>query len=343
MTLGVGFLGAGPVTQAIHLPTLARLGPLFRVVHVMDVDPAVAAEVASRVGARSTTRVGDVLEDPGVDVVAVCSPPRVHTAQVEAACRAGVRGVLCEKPLATTIADAERIEAVTAATGVPVVVGAMHTFDPAWRWARTETMSWGDVHAVRSRIVNGPNARFEDAATEFLGRPPFPRFDLDTPEAVAAFLRHVILTLAIHDLPLVRHFAPIVDEVIHVDAVEPFGWLVLARGGDTTVELTGSKNATWKPDWTFEVVSADAHLLVEFPPSYVHAGAGVAAVTTRTGTRLMPPEDHNGYEGEWRRIAELARGVRTDPRDVQAAVDDLRYAVDLAEAAAARALTGRAA
>lgn len=140
-----------------------------------------------------------------------------------------------------------------------------------------------------------------------------------------------------------RHFAPTVDKVIHVDAIEPFGWLILARCGGTTVELTGSKNATWKPDWTLEVVSADAHLLVEFPPSYVHAGAGTAAVTTRTGTRLMPPEDHNGYEGEWRRVAELARGAGAVPHDVRAAVDDLRYAVELAEAAAARARAGRAA
>ena len=36
--IGVGFLGAGPVTQAIHLPTLARLTETFAVVHVNDID-----------------------------------------------------------------------------------------------------------------------------------------------------------------------------------------------------------------------------------------------------------------------------------------------------------------
>ena len=35
--LGVGFLGAGPVTQAIHLPTLARLTETVAVVHVNDI------------------------------------------------------------------------------------------------------------------------------------------------------------------------------------------------------------------------------------------------------------------------------------------------------------------
>ena len=46
--LGVGILGAGPVTQAIHLPTLARLPDKFRVIAVMDIDAQVASSVAAR-------------------------------------------------------------------------------------------------------------------------------------------------------------------------------------------------------------------------------------------------------------------------------------------------------
>ena len=49
--LGVGILGAGPVTQAIHLPTLARLPDKFRVTAVMDIDSQVASSVAARAGA----------------------------------------------------------------------------------------------------------------------------------------------------------------------------------------------------------------------------------------------------------------------------------------------------
>ena len=53
-TLGVGFVGAGPVTQAIHLPTLARLGDEFAIRHVTDVDPVVA--VAGRRSALDVDR-----------------------------------------------------------------------------------------------------------------------------------------------------------------------------------------------------------------------------------------------------------------------------------------------
>ena len=73
--LGVGIIGAGPVTQAIHLPTVATLGDRLQVVHIMDVNAEVGALVASRTGARSTTSVQTLLEDPEVDVVAICSPP----------------------------------------------------------------------------------------------------------------------------------------------------------------------------------------------------------------------------------------------------------------------------
>src|SRR3954452_11122799 len=94
-TLGVGIIGAGPVTQAIHLPTLARLRNDFSVVRIMDVDPAVAESVAARADAAWTTRVDEVLADPAVEIVAICSPHRFHAEQVIAACRAGKRAVLC--------------------------------------------------------------------------------------------------------------------------------------------------------------------------------------------------------------------------------------------------------
>lgn len=138
--LGVGFVGAGPVTQAIHLPTLARIPGLFRVAHVTDISAEIAASVAARVGARSSTALDTLLDDPAVDVVAICSPHAFHAAQVIATCRAGKKAVLCEKPFAMSAEEAEEIAAVSAETGVPIVVGAMHTFDPGWLAA---TAQWG--------------------------------------------------------------------------------------------------------------------------------------------------------------------------------------------------------
>ena len=62
---------------------------------------------------------------------------------------------------------------VSAQTGVPIVVGAMHVYDPGWIAVQQQ---WGDLgttaHTIRSSIVLPPNPRFEDFATEVISRPP---------------------------------------------------------------------------------------------------------------------------------------------------------------------------
>src|ERR1700712_3690156 len=207
--IGVGILGAGPVTQAIHLPTLARLTDTFRVAAIMDVDEDIARSVASRVGARPTTDMGSLLSDPEVEGVVICSPHQFHADQVIAACRAGKKAVLCEKPFATTSEQPEAIAAVATETGVPVLVGAMHTFDPGWLAAK---VNWGDLpetaNYIRSSIVLPPNPRFEDFATEVITRPAARQPDYDDPDVIAGMVNGGVLGLAIHDLPLVRTFLP---------------------------------------------------------------------------------------------------------------------------------------
>ncbi|WP_369046360.1 Gfo/Idh/MocA family protein [Sinomonas sp. P10A9] len=343
-TIGVGFLGAGPVTQAIHLPSLARLTDLFRVTHVMDVDAAVASTVAARVGARHSASMDELLGDPDVDVVAICSPHQFHAAQVIAACRAGKKAVLCEKPFAVSGEEAAEIAAVSAETGVPIIVGAMHTFDPGWLAAEE---LWGDLpetaHTLRSSIVLPPNARFEDFATEVIARPEMPERDLSDPAVVAAMLEGGILGLAIHDLPLVRRFVPdFTDlEVLRADIVKPFGYVFVVRAGGRTVELVAAMNSTWKPDWTFEAIGRDAALKVTFTPSYVQAGSAVAEHTRGGRTTVGGPFGHNGYEGEWRRIADIVSGVASAP-DPQGLIDDLRFALAIVEGSHARVLEAAA-
>src|SRR5262245_39855428 len=103
----------------------------------MDVDRGLAERSAASAGARSARAVEDVLEDPSADAVAVRSPNGVHAEQVIAACAAGMGGILCEKPLATTHEDALRIKAAVRASNTAVVVGTMHAYDPAVRCAMT--------------------------------------------------------------------------------------------------------------------------------------------------------------------------------------------------------------
>jgi myo-inositol 2-dehydrogenase / D-chiro-inositol 1-dehydrogenase len=333
--LGVGFLGAGPVTQAIHLPSLARLTDLFTVAHVMDIDPGTAASVAARVGAASSSSMSGLLEDPGVDVVAICSPHQFHAEQVIAACRAGKKAVLCEKPFAVSAEEAETISAVSRETGVPIVVGAMHTFDPGWLAAEK---LWGELpataHTLRSRIVLPPNPRFEDFATEVINRPGFPTLDYSDPSVISSLLEAGVLGLAIHDLPLVRRFVPDFSDlkVLHADLVRPFGYSITLQAGGRTIELLAAMTNTWKPDWTFEAIGADAALKVSFTPSYVQAGSAVAEFSTGGNTVVSGPFGYNGYEGEWRRIHAIIGGTAAAP-DTPQLIDDLSFALQIAAGA----------
>jgi len=334
--IGVGFVGAGPVTQAIHLPTLARLTETFEVVHVSDVVAAVAATVASRVGAIYSTSIDALLDDPRVEVVAVCSPHEFHAAQVIAACRAGKNAVLCEKPFAMSGREAAEIAAVSAETGVPIVVGAMHTFDPGWLAAAAQ---WDDLpatsHTIRSSVALPPNARFEDFATEVAARPsPPPAPDRDDVDIRAGLVHGGVMGLAIHDLPLVRSLLPRFDDlaVLSAHAWRPFGYQIVLTAGGKLVELHAAVTATWRPDWSLEAVSDDLALRTEFPPSYVHAGSATTSLYRADQSRTFGPVSHNGYEGEWRHLAGVVRGEHAPP-DLTTLIDDLRFAIAVADQA----------
>jgi myo-inositol 2-dehydrogenase / D-chiro-inositol 1-dehydrogenase len=342
-TLGVGILGSGPVTQAIHLPALAQLTDLFTVRTVMDVSQETAQSVAARVGARATTLMGDLLEDDTVDVVAVCSPHQFHADQVIAACRAGKRAVLCEKPFATTAAEASQISEVSAETGVPILVGAMHAYDPGWlafleAWGPTR----GSADHVRCSIVLPPNPRFEDFATEVSNRmapPTLPRAESLT-EARADLLRGGILGLAIHDLPLIRAFLTTTDDIVVHTArtLTPFGYLVVFSCGDQVVELHAHMSETWNPNWVLQVYTSDRVGSVEFTPSYVQAGSAVATISTPDRQVRLGPKARNGYIEEWQHLYDVAHGEAPRYRP-QELIADLTFALDLSDRAAAALAT----
>lgn len=332
--IGVGFLGAGPATQAIHLPTLARLADRFRVAAVMDTDADLAGQVAGSVGARAVTSADELLDDEDVACVVVCSPNAFHAPQAVAASeRRHVRAVLCEKPLATSVEEARTVVDAVRRTGTALVVGAMHAFDPGWvAAADTWLPRLGAPHTVRSTVVLPPNAVFEDVASELVpGWPPMaPRRGVPD----SARLRGSVLGLAIHDLPLIRRLLPGEGPVRVRSAtpVAPFGYVIDAQVGACAVLLSAAFSAGARPTWTVEAFGADASLRLDFTPSYVHAGSATATLRTPGSTQVLPAAPRNGYEEEWRALGDVVAGLRRPP-DPDGLLDDLRFAIDLAETA----------
>jgi predicted dehydrogenase len=114
--LGLGWWGKTIVRR------MASSGEL-RIVAAVELDPARHAAFAEEFGLRLASRSEDVLNDPEIDAVILCTPNSMHTAQVIAAAEHG-KHVFCEKPLALTRAEAER--SVDACNQAGVVLGIGH-------------------------------------------------------------------------------------------------------------------------------------------------------------------------------------------------------------------------
>jgi myo-inositol 2-dehydrogenase/D-chiro-inositol 1-dehydrogenase len=102
-----------------------------RLAAVMDVDQARAAEVAARCGsARVFQDLVQLIGDDAVDAVVIASPDETH-AEMVLECLRVEKPVLCEKPLATKLADAQKVIDAEVALGRKLVqVGFMRRYDP---------------------------------------------------------------------------------------------------------------------------------------------------------------------------------------------------------------------
>jgi len=103
-TIGLGVIGAGGIARRKTIPALEKARNC-RVVAVMD--PVGAEEIAEAFAVGSAyTDEADLLADPAVEAVYIASPVAAHARQIMLAAEAG-KHVLCEKPLARTVAEAE--------------------------------------------------------------------------------------------------------------------------------------------------------------------------------------------------------------------------------------------
>lgn len=113
-----GVIGAG-VFGGYHARQYATL-PGAVLSAVFDPHPDRAARVAVPLAGRAFHDIGEFLAE--VDVVTVASPATFHAEQALAAIAAG-KPVYVEKPIATSVADGERVRAAAAAKGVVVACG----------------------------------------------------------------------------------------------------------------------------------------------------------------------------------------------------------------------------
>jgi len=131
----VGLIGAGLIGQ-LHSMMLRyvadRTEQSVRVVSVADLSHPAAEHLAARwQGAQAFESAEEIIADPSIDAVWICTPTAMHRQICIAAARAG-KHIFCEKPLAMTAAEASEMAAAIKASGVISQVGLVLRFSPVY-------------------------------------------------------------------------------------------------------------------------------------------------------------------------------------------------------------------
>ena len=128
--LRVALVGCGLISEA-HIRAYKHYPDRARITVCCDLDLEKAAQRAQMiVGARAVGSLEAVLADPDVDAIEICTPHHLHADIAIAAARAG-KHILCQKPLAKTLAECDAMIAAAQAAGVVLYYGETNRTMPA--------------------------------------------------------------------------------------------------------------------------------------------------------------------------------------------------------------------
>lgn len=182
--LGVAGLGRAFM---LMLPTF-RQDPRVRLIAAAAPRAESREAFAAEFGGRGHETVEALATDPEVEAIYVATPHQMHADHVCAALEGG-KHVLVDKPLAVSMADADRMVDTAERTGRHLIVGPSHSFDAPVALAR-RLVEGGDHGAVR--MVQALNY------TDFLYRPRRPE-ELRTEEGGG-----VLFSQGVHQIDVVR-------------------------------------------------------------------------------------------------------------------------------------------
>ena len=127
----IAVIGAGSFARGMHLPNLQKLSDLYHIRAIVSSTGLNAKTAAEQFGADyASTNYQDVLDDPQVDAVLICTRHNLHAQQAMRAARAG-KAILLEKPMALNQDELDQLTAVLQEPGVPFMVGFNRRYSPA--------------------------------------------------------------------------------------------------------------------------------------------------------------------------------------------------------------------
>ncbi len=187
-SLKMGIIGCGRIAKLVHLNVLTHLQDV-ELVALAESDPQRREEASCRApSAIAFACYRELLAMPDVEAVVICLPNALHAEVTVAALQHG-KHVYLEKPLATSLGDAQSVLAAWQRAGVVGMIGFNYRFNPLYQAVRQHIHSGrvGELVSVRSVFSTAPRALSDWKQTRHSGG-------------------GVLLDLASHHIDLIRFF-----------------------------------------------------------------------------------------------------------------------------------------
>lgn len=274
----VGIIGAGSMGRT-HAAGWA--GTDAQVVGVADPDPEKGRALAAQYGWKHVNHMEDLLAD--VDIVDICTPTPLHYEMVMQAAAAG-KQILCEKPIALTVARGKEMIAACQAAGVRLFIGMVVHFFPEYM-ATKRAIDAGEIGAPQ--VIRLTRASY---------RPQRPADDWFMDERKSGGM---MIDLMIHDFEIAYWFAGPVERVFaknirsrYPDKLEDHALAILRFKSGALAHIEGSW-AYPKPIFNYKIEVAGDAGLIEFDSAAampiiarLHQAEGAASDVALPGSPL---------------------------------------------------------
>lgn len=150
----IGIIGAGNIAQSAHIPAYLKRDDV-ELTAVCDINEERAKEVAARYGIpRYTTKIEEITAMDNIDGVSVCTNNNAHCAAAVAAARAKMH-ILCEKPMAMTVEEAEKMTKEAKDNGIIFMMGFVNRFRADTKLLKefAEKGKFGDIYYSRAVVL----------------------------------------------------------------------------------------------------------------------------------------------------------------------------------------------
>ncbi|MBB5752924.1 Gfo/Idh/MocA family protein [Prosthecomicrobium pneumaticum] len=347
--IGVGVIGCGEIAQLMHLPYLHEL-PEFRIAALCDISPTLVETLGDHYGvARRTTDHRELLADPKVDAVVICTYD--HGPIVADTIAAG-KHFIVEKPLAFTPEEARPLVERAREAGLVAMVGYMKLFDPGYEYGRARIAAIGKPASIRVHDFAGRFDRYGALYSQIrpadvpadrvaAGRAAVEaRIDamLGPDHAGYRDLYFTILMLGSHDLAVLRAAFGAPEGVAYARAIGPnhvMAVLDYPGGVPALLEIAFGAQYEWW-DEGIEVRGRDETVRIAFQNPYWRNASAIVHIQEAAGDgpseRIVPGVPDTSFRREWKHFAAAIRSDEPVRSTLEGGLDDLELALAIVRA-----------